>query len=111
MKISKDFLEKQKEKLEAEKNKIETKIKELKKYPDYGNDDEDNLQEIADYESNLSIDEQLEFLLGKIKRAIKAIENGTYGQCTKCQATIEEGRLEIIPYAELCVSCSVKKNK
>lgn len=109
MKISKDFLEKQKEKLEAEKNKIEIKIKELKKYPDYGNDDEDNLQEIADYESNLSIDEQLEFLLGKIKRAIKSIENGTYGQCTKCQEAIEEGRLEIIPYAELCVSCSAKK--
>jgi len=40
----------------------------LKKFPEYGGDEEDVLQEISDYESNLSIEEQLAFLLKKIKQ-------------------------------------------
>lgn len=111
MKLSKEFLATQKNNLIAEKEKIEDKIKKLKKYPDYGNDEEDSMQELSDYESNLSIDEQLEFLLGKIKRAIKAIDDGTYGKCSSCRKEIESGRLEIMSYAELCVTCSAKRKK
>lgn len=103
------FLEKQKEILLKEKEKIEDKISRLKKYPDYGTDDEDKLQEIEDYENNLSLEGQLELLLKKIKKALKAIDNGTYGQCAECKKNIEEGRLEIMPYAEICVTC--KNNK
>lgn len=111
MEINKEFIEKQKASLTEEKTRIEEKIKKLKKYPDYGSDEEDNLQEIADYESNLSIDEQLEFLLGKIKRALKSIDDGSYGKCASCKKIIEEGRLEIMPYAELCVTCNSNRKK
>lgn len=111
MKLSDEFLKTQRESLIEEKNKIEEKINRLKKYPDYGSDEEDNLQEIADYESNLSIDEQLEFLLGKIKRALSAMDDGTYGKCASCKQEIEEGRLEIMPYAELCVTCNTQRKK
>lgn len=111
MKLSKEFLEKQREILLNEKSRIESKIKQLKKYPDYGTDEEDNLQEISDYESNLSIEGQMEFILVKIDKALKAIDNGTYGQCLACKQQIEEGRLEIMPYAELCVTCSAKEKK
>lgn len=109
MNLSASFLQKQKKVLLKEKERIEEKIDKLKKYPDYGNDDEDRLQEMEDYENNLSIEGQLELLLKKIKKALKAIEDGTYGQCQKCRQAIEKGRLEIMPYADLCVSCTEKK--
>ena len=106
MNFTANFMEKQKEIMLKEKERIEARMKVLKKYPDYGGDDEDNLQELADYESNLSLDDQLEFLLKKINTALRAIEDGTYGQCSKCRSGIEHGRLDIMPYAELCVSCN-----
>lgn len=110
MKLSESFLKDQKEAMLKEKEKIEAKIAKLKKYPDYGTDEEDNLQELADFESNLSLDDQLEYILKKINKALKAIENGTYGQCQKCRDAIDRGRLEIMPYADLCVSCNGKNN-
>jgi DnaK suppressor protein len=66
---------------------------------------------MADYESNLTLDEQLEYLLAKIKKALKAIDEGTYGQCLACRKNIENGRLEIMPYADLCVTCKGEKKK
>lgn len=111
MKLTKEFLEKQKEALLTEKARLEKKVAKLKKYPKYGDDEEDNLQEMADYESNLTLDEQLEYLLTKIKKALKAIEDGTYGQCILCKKNIENGRLEIMPYADVCVTCKSKKKK
>ena len=111
MNLSKEFIEKQREILLNEKSRIESKIKQLKKYPDYGADEEDNIQEISDYESNLSIEGQIEFILVKIDKALKAIDDGTYGQCLACEQQIEGGRLEIMPYAELCVTCSAKEKK
>lgn len=111
MKLSDDFIKKQKAKLLKEQEKIEAKMKKLKKYPDYGQDEEDKLQEIGDFENNLSIEEQLEFLNKKINRALSAIEKGIYGRCSACKGNIEKGRLEIMPYAELCVTCKAKKKK
>lgn len=110
MNLPDSFLKKQKELMLKEKEKIEEKIAKLKKYPDYGTDEEDNLQELTDFESNLSLEDQLEFLLKKINKALKAIDDGTYGQCHECKTAIERGRLEIMPYAELCVSCNDKKH-
>lgn len=111
MSLSKEFIQKQKGKLLKEKEKIDEKIKNLKKYPDYGQDEEDKLQEMGDFENNLSIEEQIGYLSKKIDKALLAIENGAYGQCSLCKKNIEKGRLEIMPYAELCVACEDKKSK
>ena len=111
MNLSKEFIEKQKEKLLKEKEKIDAKIKNLKKFPDYGQGEEDNLQEMGDFENNLSIEEQLVFLSKKIDKALAAIDKGTYGQCSACKKNIEKGRLSIMSYADLCVSCKKKNGK
>lgn len=111
MTLSKEFIQKQKERLLAEKEKIDSRVKKLKKYPDYGQDEEDKLQEIGDYENNLSLESELEDLLRKINKALLRIEKGTYGQCSDCKGEIEKGRLEIMPYAEYCVACKAKKAK
>ncbi|WP_457640994.1 TraR/DksA family transcriptional regulator [Persephonella sp.] len=38
--------------------------------------------------------------------ALKKIENGTYGVCEECGATIGEKRLQAIPWVRLCIDCS-----
>jgi RNA polymerase-binding protein DksA len=108
---SKSFIQKQKKSLLEEKEKIDKKIKNLKKYPDYGQDEEDKMQEMEDFENNLSIESQFEYLSKKIDKALRAIEDGTYGQCSACKKNIEQGRLKIMPYADLCVSCQAKNKK
>lgn len=111
MKLTEQFIQKQKDLLAAEKEKIEEQIKKLTKYPDYGELEGDNAQELTDYENNLSIDDQLESVLKKVKGALKAINDGTYGLCKQCQESIEQGRLKIMPYADLCVTCQQKKRR
>ncbi len=103
--ISEEFIQKQKQILIDEKKRLQDKVGKLKKYPDYGRNEDDNAQEMADYQSNLGLEGQVEFLIGKVDAALKAIEDGTYGKCKKCNEMIEEGRLEIMPYAEVCVTC------
>ncbi|MFA5926897.1 MAG: TraR/DksA C4-type zinc finger protein [Patescibacteria group bacterium] len=108
MPITKTFLEKQRRTLLEEKGRLEERIARLREYPDYGFDEEDNVREISEFESNRSFETQMQYLLNKVNRALEAISDGTYGQCTKCSSAIEEGRLAIMPYAELCVSCNIE---
>jgi len=106
---SDSFAQKQKKALLSEKQKLEKKIKELDKFPDYGRGDDDNARELSDFENNLSIENQFKILLKKTDAALKSIEKGTYGQCSKCKSEIEKGRLESMPYADVCVVCHTKK--
>ena len=48
--------------------------------------------------------------LKQINAALKRIEDGTYGQCTQCGATIPEARLLVIPETELCFNCASKND-
>ncbi|MFA5157852.1 MAG: TraR/DksA C4-type zinc finger protein [Patescibacteria group bacterium] len=111
MKIDEKFLAKQKKRLKTEKIKLEKKITELEKYPDYGRGEDDNAREFEDFETNLSVDTQLKLLLKKINIALSSIEKSTYGRCTICKQEIENGRLKLMPYAAICVTCEKKTKK
>jgi DnaK suppressor protein len=37
--------------------------------------------------------------------ALKRIADGAYGRCTTCDGWIPRGRLQVVPYAPLCVTC------
>jgi DnaK suppressor protein len=43
--------------------------------------------------------------LKEIQRAIKSIEDGTYGVCQMCDEDIAIGRLKAKPFARYCTSC------
>lgn len=43
--------------------------------------------------------------LYKIDQALRKIYSGNYGLCESCGQKIEEGRLEAVPYAILCIKC------
>ena len=41
----------------------------------------------------------------RIELALARIDDGTYGACQECHCAIPIERLEVIPHAELCVTC------
>lgn len=44
--------------------------------------------------------------LAQIEAAITRIDNGSYGQCSKCGQAIAPARLAAQPEAPLCISCA-----
>jgi DnaK suppressor protein len=46
-----------------------------------------------------------------IDGALERIDAGTYGRCAACGTTIPGERLEVVPWAALCVPCSAKPAK
>ena len=53
-----------------------------------------------------ALDGEAKVTIRQIDHALLNISNGTYGTCEKCGEPISEARLEIIPYATLCVECA-----
>jgi RNA polymerase-binding protein DksA len=58
-----------------------------------------------DREIDLTLHESAKGKLVQVDRALHKLEEGTYGRCDKCGKAISEGRLDIAPYATLCVDC------
>ncbi len=54
-------------------------------------------------EVDLSLHSNVEHLLVQVDRALKKIEEGTYGLCDRCGKPIEESRLQVMPEATLCL--------
>ncbi|MBI2011754.1 TraR/DksA C4-type zinc finger protein [Candidatus Daviesbacteria bacterium] len=50
----------------------------------------------------------LQDLLEKIKKSLIYLKSGKYGKCERCGKAIEAQRLEAVPIATLCLSCSKK---
>jgi RNA polymerase-binding protein DksA len=48
--------------------------------------------------------------LGKFDEALVRLNQGTYGICERCGQPICLGRLEAVPFANLCTSCKNLKN-
>lgn len=58
-----------------------------------------------------SIKQNLETLLKNTKDSLMNLKTGKYGHCEKCGKHIEVERLEAMPTAKLCLSCSKKPPK
>jgi DnaK suppressor protein len=54
-------------------------------------------------ERDLSIENNVRDLMGKIDRALSRMDEGTYGTCSRCGRPIEKARLKALPYADLCI--------
>ncbi len=54
-------------------------------------------------ERDLSIENNVRDLLGKIDRALGRMDEGTYGMCSRCGKQIEKARLKALPYVDLCI--------
>ena len=72
---------------------------------DVGLDDESADAGTATFEreKDLSIEQNVRDLLDKIERALKRIDDGTYGVCDRCGKSIEKARIKALPYVDLCI--------
>ena len=115
--MEKEFIEKMKELLLAEKeNIINTLMQnsadfkhivetmETKDVVDIASDDIDRkmIETIGTQHMNR---------LSLIDNALSRIEQGRYGLCMKCNKPIPKTRLEAIPSAVLCIDCKSKDEK
>jgi DnaK suppressor protein len=50
--------------------------------------------------------EQMLWQAEEVARALVKLDEGTYGACDSCGSAIPAGRLEIHPWAVLCVPCA-----
>jgi len=56
-----------------------------------------------DREIDYSLEENSGEVLAAIDRALKRLDDGSYGTCVNCGKEIPEERLEAIPWTELCI--------
>lgn len=107
----KSKLEKEKAHLEKELNRLAVKTGDnySAKFDDYGEDEDDSINEVTDFNTKLSLVENLEYRLKEISEALKRIESGKYGICENCtDKNIPIERLKANPAARLCTDCEQK---
>lgn len=115
--MDKTTLAKIKTQLEEEKNKLETQLNQFSKksvhnpedynavFPQYGDKEEDNATEVAQYSDNLTLERTLESALRDVKKALDSITKGTYGICKYCKKPIDERRLLARLTSSSCIDC------
>ena len=95
--MRKDFPEKQKKKLLAQRSQILESL--------------DKASGVIDRTLLDSLGAADAARLTAIDNAIVRINQGKYGLCLQCGRPIPEARLEAIPYAALCVNCQTVEEK
>lgn len=81
------------------------------KFPNLGDEIDDNAEEIVEFDQNLAIEKNLEPMLRDIKSALSQIEKGTYGVCKYCKKPIDLKRMEARPFSSSCISCKSRIQK
>jgi RNA polymerase-binding transcription factor DksA len=64
----------------------------------------DVASETFEREKDFSILEQVEAELADVDRALRRLDDGTYGTCEACGHAISDERLEAMPAARFCIS-------
>jgi RNA polymerase-binding transcription factor DksA len=102
------FVEEMKGVLLEEKERIEKSLEKIghrtgrgddfdANFPDYGDDEDENAMEVAEYGSSLTLEKELEKALRDIKNALQRIEDGGYGIDKYTGELISEDRLRARP--------------
>jgi RNA polymerase-binding transcription factor DksA len=101
---------KEKERLEKELAKFAHKNPHLagdynSEFPDYGDKEDENAAEVAEYATNVPLEESMEKTLRDVVQSLKRVEDGTYGTCKYCKKVMDEKRLLARPTSSACVEC------
>lgn len=96
---SEEFVQKMKERLLEEKERVTEELADLDAHTERGDDAEENIQEMEVDQVNQDIIAQLKGDMEKIDSALTSIEKGTYGVTAEGEI-IPEARLEVIPWAD-----------
>lgn len=74
-------------------------------FPEFGDDEDENANEIATYSNNLSLEAELEKELRDVVGALGEISDGRYGICKYCKTEIAQERLRARPTSTSCIAC------
>ena len=101
------FIEKNKQELLAERDRLLEDIALLKEtlQGEVDMDVEEADPDIIEREKSATLLEAMEAKLADVEHALKVIEAGQYGICERCGAEIPQERLEVKPEATLCIKC------
>jgi len=69
----------------------------------FGQHEADAASATFEREKDLSILEQVEAELHDVERALRRLDDGTYGTCEACGGAISDDRLEAMPAARFCI--------
>ena len=120
-KLAKSTVKRFKDQLKAERERLESIIEELEEEREQAklnetaserNPDIDSVDGgtmAFEYEKELALVENARDLLRKVGQAEVAIKKGNYGICESCGTSIPMARLQVLPYATMCVDCSGKR--
>lgn len=76
-----------------------------------GNHLADDASDVMEQETSLTIQMSLDERRRDIRDALDRISEGTYGTCANCHGPIAPERLEVMPWARLCITCQSKEDQ
>lgn len=69
-------------------------------------DSQEQATQLEDDEVLVQLDQAELHEIDEIKKALARIDDGGYGQCLTCGASIAAGRLQALPYTPTCIACA-----
>lgn len=115
--MDQEFIKKMKAELEKERDRLQAELAQFTKknthnpddydadFPQLGDKEDENANEVAIYSENLTLERTLEKTLRDVKNALERINSGTYGICKYCKQEITKDRLEARPTSSACIEC------
>ncbi len=115
--MNKAFIKEMEARLTEEKERLAKELKEFAdqnpknvedydaKFPNMGDKEDENAEEVDTYSTNLTLERTLEANLRDVEKALDRIKAGNYGICKYCGKEIDEKRLRARPASSSCVEC------
>ena len=102
--------------LQARRRQLAGELAELTKPPEAGSNLSfgkrigEGTTEAVERISSTAAARSIAAALTEVDRALEKVDEGTYGRCDDCGQTISSERLEAMPSATLCVTCSTSRS-
>jgi DnaK suppressor protein len=112
-----DDLDAVRRELEARRDAARSRVSSLAERPElgaaqgFGKRIGDGTVEAVSRLTEIGVGRTLEGGLLRTERALAKLDDGTYGICDGCGATIPAGRLQAIPDSVLCVACAAAERR
>ena len=102
--------------LQARRRQLAEELGELTKPPEAGSNLSfgkrigEGTTEAVERISSTAAARSIAAALAEVDRALEKVDEGTYGLCDNCGQLIGSERLEAMPSATLCVTCSARRS-
>lgn len=106
--LTKEKVQKYKDRLQKEKEKLLAEVKTDASMLDFGDDVDSGDEEADETEekgNKLAVEQVLKKRVAEIDFALERIKRGTYGVCEMCGGEISENVLDAAPESNLCEKC------